>query len=132
MCVSDTECDLGERCVPAPVAGSYDDFFTSGCESCDYFQGQGECICTCYDDAVQRALCVSTAELPGTADCPADGLSCSALLQALQRFSEYGMNAEYGSSVLSRLDDCWWKFRSRWQAECGGGEGGAGGEGGGG
>jgi hypothetical protein len=125
-CSFDADCDDDSRCVPAPVAGRFDDFWSSGCESCA--QTDKRCICSCYDDATQRAVCLTRQEFPPSADCSIAGLSCAELSDAARVVGSY-LASEDWFELQELLEACRDKLRTRFSIECAGGQGGEGGSG---
>jgi hypothetical protein len=127
-CASDVDCDDGERCIPAPVAGQFADFLTVGCESCELVNGQ--CVCTCLESGEGlRAVCLARSEFPPSRDCPIDGFSCAALLDSGNVVRGY-LDDETFVELQEPLELCLEKIRDRYDDDCDMGFGGAGGEGG--
>jgi hypothetical protein len=128
-CVGNADCAAGERCVPAVVAGAFDDWLTSGCESCEYVNGL--CSCTCLEGGGKRAVCLDQQTLPAGGECPVDDFSCEELDLATSVVQGYEEVPDFQADVLGLLGACRQKIFDRWNVECAlGGQGGAGGEGG--
>jgi hypothetical protein len=126
-CVADGDCAAGQRCIPAPVGGVFDDWLTSGCETCDIVAG--ECVCACHEGSGLVAVCLDLGDYPPSSDCPIDGLPCEELHRVgliVERYLDDG----FAEGARTLLESCWNKIFARHNDECLGGQGGAGGEGG--
>jgi hypothetical protein len=129
-CTWDEDCSDGERCIPAPVAGAFEEWLTLGCDSCE-LTTQGQCVCSCLESGDEfRAVCLPRSEFPPSRDCPIDGLSCAELGAAANVVESY-RNIEDLFELAEPLDRCIEKIADQRRTQCGvGGQGGAGGEGG--
>ena len=127
-CLSDVDCNDGERCIPAPVAGAFDDWLSGGCEGCELIAGQ--CGCSCLEGGPgQRAVCLSRMEFPPSRDCPVECLSCAEISDAQEVVGRY-LNDESNVELQESLQACRDELSSRFAILCVVGQGGAGGEGG--
>lgn len=135
-CTSSDECDAGERCLPAPVAGRFDDCFGSGSDGCEYASGC-DCSCSFLEDCVQRSVCVSEAEYPvGSAfECPVEGMDCDELSRAVEVVRGYilspggdgaapvdnrtGDSAAYSGDALDALRACRNELLTAYETACG-------------
>lgn len=87
LCNDSSACSLGERCLPPPVAGNFEQTFAPEYESCGVVRG--ECRCNPHTDGLDAGVCVSETELPRDRECALEGLSCQELERAAATLLAY-------------------------------------------
>jgi hypothetical protein len=93
-CTETATCRAGERCVPAPVLGKYDDPCFYHPDSCDLYEG--ECSCAVWEECLPLAVCLPVAEFPPERDCPIDDpMDCAALAGAVETLGVYRDGTEF-------------------------------------
>ena len=122
-CTETGVCPFGERCVPAPVLGKYDDPCFYHPDSCDNFGGP--CACSVWEECLPLALCLPEGEFPPSRDCPIDApIDCVALSQAVETLEAYRDGTEFiwpyePAPVLSAsVESCATRLADALQAEC--------------
>ncbi|HEX6275848.1 MAG TPA: hypothetical protein VFZ53_22555 [Polyangiaceae bacterium] len=121
-CAPTGTCELGERCVAAPVAGRFDEPCSNLAESCE--TTASGCECRYHEECFPSAVCLRVDLFPPENDCPIADLDCAELDQADRTLRGYLDGDvffepyEPPANVASSLEACRAAVEARWQAEC--------------
>jgi hypothetical protein len=125
QCTESGVCPTGQRCVPRPVLGRYDDPCFHGLDSCILIDG--ECDCAYWEECMPLALCVPIEEFPTERDCSFVGTDCAELMTAVETLEAYrdgtafmpiGGPYQPPAPLAASVDACAEKLATLLQAEC--------------
>jgi hypothetical protein len=125
QCTDSGSCPSGQRCVPRPVLGKYDDPCFHGPDSC--YPSLGECDCSYWEECMPLALCVPIEEFPPERDCSFVGTDCVELTTAVETLEAYrdgtafmpiGGPYEPPAPLAASVEACAEKLATLLQAEC--------------
>ena len=123
-CTETGTCPAGERCVPAPVLGKYDDPCFYHPDSCSI--DEDECFCSVWEECIPLAVCLPIAEFPPERDCPIDDpMDCLALAQAVETLEAYRDGTPFiffpyepPPALAESVESCAMRLAGALQAEC--------------
>ena len=122
QCTETGTCPAGERCVPAPVLGRFDDACYNEIDGCD-LDPSGVCFCSAYEECAPLALCVPEDEFPQANDCPLP-VTCSAVEKALSTLTAYRDGTDFffdyqpPAALATSVERCAAKLLQRYENEC--------------
>jgi hypothetical protein len=121
-CAQSGTCELGERCVAAPVAGRFDGPCSNLADSCE--RTASGCECRYREQCFPSAVCLLVDVFPPENDCPIAALDCAELDQAERTLRGYLDGDvflepyEAPENVASSLEACRADVEARLRAEC--------------
>ncbi len=123
-CTQTGTCSAGERCVPAPVLGKYDDSCSYGWDSCEH-DAEGTCQCIYYEECAPLALCIPEDEFPPSRDCPIeDPMDCFGLSRAVAALEAYRDGTQFffpydpPPALAASVEACAERLATALQSEC--------------
>jgi hypothetical protein len=128
QCTETGTCPAGERCVPAVVAGKYDDPCFYHPDSCSY--SDDECLCAVWEECFPLAVCLPEDEFPPSRDCPIDRAAddapadCFLLSRAVMTLEAYRDGSEFffpyepPPVLAASVESCAMRLADALQAEC--------------